>query len=112
VGVLDGVVVDLVVEREGADFGGEFEASHCNDNGDFVVELCESDALFPNYFGIVTLYITRTANFRVKNLLKLVECSLIDVERNTSKLHQINFSVHVTRFCSGSVAVCYVFPFR
>jgi len=57
--ILFGVVsgVGMVVLDRGSDhrgergsFGGEFGASHVI-NGDFVAWLCESDALFPNYFG-------------------------------------------------------------
>ena len=33
--------------RESGSFGGKFGASQCN----FLVLLCESDALFPNFFG-------------------------------------------------------------
>jgi len=48
VGVLDGVVI---VEGKGYSvFGGEFGRPIVI-NRDFVASLCESDALFPNYFG-------------------------------------------------------------
>jgi len=36
--------------REGEDLGVNFGRPTVT-NGDFVAQLCESDALFPNYFG-------------------------------------------------------------
>jgi len=40
----------VVVEREGAVLGLNFGRPIVS-NGDFVAWLCESDMLFPNYFG-------------------------------------------------------------
>jgi len=47
-GVLDG---DGNRGRERGSFGGESGRSIVT-NGDFVAYFCESDALFPNYFGM------------------------------------------------------------
>jgi len=47
IGVMDGVVI---VRGEGTVFGVNLGRPIVT-NGDFVVQLCESDELFPNYFG-------------------------------------------------------------
>jgi len=49
-GIGIGVLHGVVIVKEGAVLGVNFGHAIVT-NGDFVVYLCESDALFPNYFG-------------------------------------------------------------